>query len=384
MLIMSSDKRKGLVGVVVDETAICRVAETGPLTYRGYAIEDLVAHCGFKEVAYLILNGDLPTAAEFKRFRSQERKHRDISPVLMKLIREFPGETDSMARLRTAVSYLGLDDPQANDNSLEANRNKAVRMLARIPTIIAADYRIRRGLEPIPPRNDLAYAENFFQMIFGEIPEKTILHCFEVTQILYAELGFGPSTFAARVVASSLSDIYSAVTAAVGSLKGPLHGGANAGVVRTLLDIGEPAKVAAWVERALAEKQTIIGFGHRIFKRGDPRVSLLYAELEKVARLKNGGKWLEIQEILADIMLERRKLHPNLDYAAGLAYYLMGFDVELAPALFAMSRVVGWSAHVMEQLAANKLIRPVGAYIGPAQRTLEAGYPRLAGKGAAS
>ncbi len=371
MLIMSSDKRKGLAGVVVDETAISRVNETGPLTYRGYEIQDLVEHCTFKEVAYLILYGELPTPSQFRRFQTKERNYRSVSAELIDVIRRFPTTADPMARLRTAVSFLGLEDPQADAIQREENLEKAIKMLARIPTIIAAGYRLHKGLEPIPPRPELAFSENFFHMCFGEAPEKAVRRCFDISLILYAELGFGPSTFAARVVASSLSDIYSAVTAAIGSLKGPLHGGANAGVMRMLLDIGEPERVQAWADQALANKQTVIGFGHRIFKRGDPRVPILYAELQKLARLRGGEKWMQMQEILADVMRERKALYPNLDYLAGLAYYLMGFEVEMATPVFAMSRVTGWSAHVMEQLVANKLIRPISSYIGPAQRSVE-------------
>jgi len=368
MLTMSSDKRKGLAGVVVDETAITRSAETGPLTYRGYEIQDLVKHCSFKEVAYLILYGELPTPAQLRQFQTKERNYRDISPELTALIRQFPAHTDPMARLRTAVSYLGLEDPEANDNRREANLEKAIKMLARMPTIVATGYRCHKGLEPIPPRRDLNFAENFFHMCFGEVPEKTVLRCLNTSLILYADLGFGPSTFAARVVASSLSDIYSAITAAIGSLKGSLHGGANADVMRMLLEIDEPERLSDWVEAALASKRTIFGFGYRVFKRGDPRVSILYAEVQKLAKLREGEKWTTMQEQLADIMRERKGLYPNLDYVAGLAYYLMGFGVEMATPIFAISRVTGWSAHVMEQLTANKLIRPIGSYVGPAQR----------------
>ncbi|HYQ92003.1 MAG TPA: citrate/2-methylcitrate synthase, partial [Candidatus Competibacteraceae bacterium] len=224
MLTMSSDKRKGLAGVVVDETAITRAAETGPLTYRGYEIHDLVKHCSFKEVAYLILYGELPTPSQLRSFQTKEREYREISPELTALIRQFPPSADPMARLRTAVSYMGMEDPDANDNRREANLEKAIKMLARMPTIVATGYRCHKGLEPIPPRRDLSFAENFFHMCFGEVPEKTVLRCLDTSLILYADLSFGPSTFAARVVASSLSDIYSAITAAIGSLKGPLHG----------------------------------------------------------------------------------------------------------------------------------------------------------------
>jgi citrate synthase len=370
MLTISSDTRKGLVGVVVDETAISRVAESGPLTYRGYEIQDLAAHCRFDEVAYLIFYGDLPTPTELHNFREEKRRYRPISQELVNLIEQFPASADPMARLRTAVSFLGVEDPQANDNTLEANRQKALKLLARLPTLIANDYRLHRGLERIPPRLDLDFVANFFYMCFGKVPEQTVLRCFEISLILYAELGLGPSTFTARVVASSLSDIYSAVTAAIGSLKGPLHGGANAEVMRTLLEIGKPERVEAWVERALAGKKMIVGFGHRIFKQGDPRVPILYAELQQLARLKNAQKWLDLDTRLSQAMRERKGLYPNLDHLAGLVYYLMGFDIEFATPIFAMSRVTGWCAHVMEQLAANKLIRPIGTYVGPPQRAV--------------
>jgi citrate synthase len=263
-----------------------------------------------------------------------------------------------------------MQDPQAEDNSPEANLEKAIKLLARIPTIIATDYRFRTNQERIPPRQDLSFAENFFHMCFGQAPEQSVLRCFDVSLILYAELGFGPSTFTARVVASSLSDMYSAVTAAIGSLKGPLHGGANAGTMHTLQEIGEPENVQAWVDNALTHRRTIIGFGHRIFKRGDPRVPILHNELQYIAQHKNAQKWLDMQSSLAKILHKRKRLCSNLDSVAGLAYYLMGFNTELATPIFAMSRVTGWTAHIIEQLAANKLIRPIGAYTGPAHRFL--------------
>lgn len=371
MLTISSDIRKGLVGVVVDETAIARVGETYPLTYRGYEIGELTKHCSFEEVAYLILTGDLPTTQQLKHFLAKERSHREISTDTIDLIRRFSFTADPMARLRTAVSFLGVEDPKANDNGPAANREKAIKLWACVPTVIAADYRLHKGLDRIPPRQDLSFAENFFHMCFGEIPDEKVLRCFSVSLILYAELGLGPSTFAARVVASSLSDLYSAVTAAIGSLKGTLHGGANAGVMHMLMEIGEPDRVQSWLDRAVAEKKTIIGFGHRVFKRGDPRVPILYGELQQLAQTGAAKKWLELQATLTRSVLESKALHPNLDYLAGLAYYLMGFDIEMATPIFAMSRIVGWSAHVMEQLVANKLMRPVGAYIGPAQRSIE-------------
>ena len=368
MLTMSSDTRKGLAGVIVDDTAISSVGENLPLLYRGYPVEELAARCNFKQVAYLILHGELPKPAEFERFRNQERGCRNISPNMEAMIRQFPPTGTAMERLRTAVSYLGMEDPESEDNSPAANLEKATKLIARIPTIIAMDYRYRHGLEPIPPRSDLWFAENFFHMCFGEVPEQAVLNCFETALILYMDLGFGPSTFTARSVASSLSDIYSAVTAAIGSLKGELHGGAPAAVMRMLLEIGEPENAQAWIDTALANKETIIGFGHRIYKLGDPRGPTMYAKLLEMVKLRNGQKWIGIQEILASTMLKRKGLYPNVDYLSGPAYYLMGFEIDLFTPIFAMSRAVGWTAHVMEQLASNKLIRPIGTYVGPPRR----------------
>lgn len=370
MLIMSSDTRKGLVGVLVDETAISRVGEHTSLSYRGYEIQDLVTYCSFEEVAYLILYSDLPNTKELIDFQKHKRGYREISDHLIATIRKFPNTTNPMARLRTAVSYLGMEDPQAEDNSPSANLEKTLKLLARIPTIIATDYRYRHGLERIPPDQELGFIENFFNMCFGEIPEKPLLHCLDVSLILYAELGVTPSTFTSRAVASSLSDIYSAVTAAMGSLKGTLHGGANAAVMRMLLEIGDPQKAQDWINNALTNKQTIFGFGHRVYKRGDPRVPTLYPALLELAQLKNGQNWIEMQEILAEAMQTRRNLRPNIDFLTGLAYYLMGFDIDLFTPIFAMSRITGWSAHIMEQLASNKLIRPMSAYVGPAHRSI--------------
>jgi len=375
MLTMSSDTRKGLVGVIVDETAISRVSEHHSLIYRGYEIQDLAEHYTFKEVVYLILNGELPTLEQFTAFRTKERSYREISPYLIRVIQNFPDTGTPMERLRTAVSYLGMEDPQAEDLSPEANMDKAIRMFARLPTIVATDYRLRRGLERIEPRTDLNYAENFFHMCFGHIPAREVLNCFDKAALLYSELNFTPSTFTSRVVASSLSDIYSAVTAAIGSLKGTLHGGANAAVMRTLLEIGEAKNAQAWIDDALARKQTVIGFGHRVYRRGDPRGPIMYEILLELARLNNGQQWLDIQEIIAKTMLERKNLYPNIDYLAGPAYYLMGFEIELFAPIFAMSRIASWSAHILEQLASNKLIRPVSNYTGPAQRDL----PKSAG-----
>jgi citrate synthase len=366
---MSSDVRKGLEGVVVDETAISR-RDINELTYRGYPVRDLANYCRFEEVAYLIWDGELPSPTQLDDFQNEKRKHREISDYLIGVIRAFPKAADPMDTLRTAVSYLGLEEPEAVDYDPAQNRDRAMRLLAKIPTIIATDYRHRKGLERIPPDPELGFAANFFNMYFGQVPQREVLDCFEIALILYAEHGFNPSTFTARIVASTLSDIFSATTAAIGALKGSIHGGANAGVMRMLLEIGEAERAQAWLDGALAAKRKIMGFGHRVYKRGDPRVPIMHAVLGTLADIQQDWKWLEIQEIVTHTMLQRKHMHPNIDYKAGPIYYLMGFDIDFFGPLFVMSRVVGWTAHFMEQLAFNRMIRPRSSYVGPALRSL--------------
>jgi len=369
MLIMSSDVRKGLEGVIVDETAIAKT-DVHSLTYRGYPVQELAQHCSFEEVAYLIWNGDLPTTEQLEAFKQEEIEQREISEPLISVIRSFPPTAHPMDALRTAVSHLGMEAPDVMDNSPEANRNKAVRLLAQIPTIAAADYRYRQGLERIPPSAELSFSANFFNMCFGQIPSQEVLDCFEVAFISYAEHGFNSSTFTARIVASTLSDMYSAVTAAIGSLKGSLHGGANAGVMRMLLEIGKPELAQSWVDSALAAKRKVMGFGHRVYKRGDPRVPIMHAALNEMVRSTGDHQWLDIQEIVTRTMWERRRMYPNIDYEAGPTYYLMGFDIDIFGPLFVMSRLVGLTTHFTEQMAFNRMIRPISSYVGPTQRAL--------------
>lgn len=363
------DIRKGLDGVIVDTTAISKVmVDTNSLTYRGYPVQDLAANCIFEEVAHLLWDGDLPTAAQLAAFSAEERKHRALSDDLVAVIRRFPKGAHPMDSLRTAVSFLAMEDPEADDNSDSANRHKALKMMAKIPTIIATDYRVRNGLEVISPRDDLTFTENFFHMCFGAVPEPEVLKCFDISMTLYAEHSFNASTFAARVAISTLSDIYAAVVAAIGTLKGPLHGGANEAVMEMLLEIDDPAKARAWMEDALENKRKVMGFGHRVYKRGDSRVPTMHDAFLKMAQLRNGQKWVEIEDILKDVMVSRKNIYPNLDYPAGPAYYLMGFEIKMFTPIFVMSRITGWTAHVIEQLSANKLIRPVSHYIGHEER----------------
>ncbi|MEU1550992.1 bifunctional 2-methylcitrate synthase/citrate synthase [Nocardia sp. NPDC005745] len=364
---------KGLAGVVVDTTAISKVVpETNSLTYRGYAVQDLAAHCGFEQVAYLLWHGELPTDAELERFCQQERAWRRADRSLLSLVAKMPDNCHPMDVVRTAISYLGAEDPAEDDNSARANRAKALRMFAVLPTIVAADHRRRHGLDPVAPHSHLGYAENFLNMCFGTIPSRELVKAFEVSLILYAEHSFNASTFAARVVTSTLSDIYSAVTAAIGALKGPLHGGANEAVMRDMLEIDDPALAEKWLRDKLAEKEKIMGFGHRVYKNGDSRVPAMKKAFLDIAAATDGRKWVRMYEILERAMNEATGLAPNLDFPTGPAYYLLGFDIEVFTPIFVMSRITGWTAHIIEQGESNALIRPLSAYIGVPQRSVVA------------
>ncbi|WP_086820462.1 bifunctional 2-methylcitrate synthase/citrate synthase [Allokutzneria sp. NRRL B-24872] len=362
---------KGLSGVVVDTTGISMVnPESNSLTYRGYPVQELAEHCRFEEVAHLLWHGDLPDAQQLAAQNEAERAQRALPPELVSTLLSLPASAHPMDTLRTAVSILGANDPLEEDNSPEANQAKALRLFAVLPSVVALAQRRRRGLLPITPRADLGYAENFLYMTFGEVPEPTIVRAFEVSLVLYAEHSFNASTFTSRVVTSTLSDLYSAVTAAVGALKGPLHGGANEAVMATFEEIGSADRAGQWLAEALAAKRTIMGFGHRVYKKGDSRVPTMRRALEEVAAARDGGRLLELYEALASAMLEAKGLHPNLDYPAGPAYHLMGFDTPIFTPIFVAARITGWTAHITEQLAANSLIRPTSLYTGPEERAV--------------
>ncbi|WP_017542806.1 bifunctional 2-methylcitrate synthase/citrate synthase [Nocardiopsis prasina] len=372
--------RKGLAGVVVDTTEISMVDEaSNSLTYRGYPVQDLAASCTFEEVAYLLWYGELPTSGQLREFTARERANRALDRHTLDLLRRLPETAHPMDVLRTAISYLGADDPTEDDNSVEANRVKAEAMMARLPTVVAADHRRRQGLDPIQPDPGLDYAENFFHMCFGEVPETEVVRCFEVSMILYAEHSFNASTFTARVVTSTLSDIYSSVTAAIGALKGSLHGGANEAVMHMLQEIGSADRASDWLDTALAEKRKIMGFGHRVYKHGDSRVPTMREALDRMAALKGADELMELYEALETAMVERKGIHPNLDYPAGPAYHLMGFEVPTFTPLFVMARITGWTAHILEQQEANALIRPLSSYTGRERRSVPLPAQRLAG-----
>jgi citrate synthase len=362
---------KGLAGVVVDTTAISKVVpETNSLTYRGYPVQDLAARCSFEEVAYLLWHGELPNDGQLALFTQRERAHRRLDRSLLSLIAKQPDTCHPMDVVRTVISYLGAEDALEDDHSADANYAKAVRMYAVLPTIVAADMRRRRGLEPIAPHSHMNYAQNFLHMCFGEVPEQVIVEAFEQSMVLYAEHGFNASTFAARVVTSTRSDIYSAVTAAIGALKGPLHGGANEAVMHDMLEIGTADMAADWLQDKLSRNEKIMGFGHRVYRYGDSRVPTMKKALERVAAARDGRRWLDIYDVLEEGMAAATGIKPNLDFPTGPAYYLMGFDIGCFTPIFVMSRITGWTAHIMEQTASNALIRPLSEYVGTPQRAL--------------
>lgn len=367
---------RGLAGVVVDTTEISTVIpETNSLTYRGYPVQDLAAHRSFEEVAHLLWHGELPDEAQLRDFRARESALRPLDRTTAELLAKLPETCHPMDVLRTAVSFFGAEDPTEDDGRPAPNLTKSLTLLAKLPTVVAADQRRRRGLAPIAPDPDLGYAENFFHMCFGTVPAPEVVRCFEISLVLYAEHSFNASTFTARVVTSTLSDLYSAVTAAIGALKGPLHGGANEAVMHMLDEIGDPARAADWLDGALAAKRKIMGFGHRVYKHGDSRVPIMQAALDDlIARTADPetARLAALHTALRRAMLERKGIHPNLDYPAGLAYHLMGFDTPVFTPIFVMSRITGWTAHITEQLAHNALIRPLASYDGPGQRAVPA------------
>ncbi len=360
---------KGLAGVVVDTTSISKVVpETNSLTYRGYPVQDLATQCSFEQVAYLLWHGELPTDGQLQLFSQRERASRGLNRSMHSLLAKLPDTCHPMDVVRTAISYLGAEDPDEDNSSTEANYAKSLRMWAILPTIVAADMRRRRGLEPIAPHHGLGYAQNFLNMCFGTVPEPVIVQAFEQSMVLYAEHSFNASTFAARVVTSTQSDIYSAVTAAIGALKGSLHGGANEAVMHDMIEIGTAAKAPEWLHGKLSRKEKIMGFGHRVYRNGDSRVPTMKAALERVVAARGGSQYLDIYRVLESGMLATNGIKPNLDFPTGPAYHLMGFDIPSFTPIFVMSRITGWTAHVIEQSADNRLIRPLSNYTGVAQR----------------
>ena len=366
---MSIEIKKGLMGVTVDETSISKVMpEINSLTYRGYAAQDLCANCGFEEVAYLILNGNLPNKKQLIVFKKEERADRKLSKSLIKVLKQIPKKAHPMDVARTAVSVMGLEDKETFDNSPKANMRKTMRIFAKTPVALAVFYRLRKGQKIIEPKKNLSFAENFFHMCFGKVPNKDIVKAFDVSLILYAEHSFNVSTFTARTITSSLSDIHGAITGAIASLKGPLHGGANEEVMHMMKKIKKPENAEKWINKALDNKDVVMGFGHRVYKSGDSRVPTMREYFGKVAKIKKDKKFEKIYDILEKVMIDRKNIYPNVDYPTGPTYHLMGFDTDFFTPIFVISRITGWAAHIIEQHSTNKLIRPLAAYNGSKYR----------------
>ncbi|AQY02839.1 MULTISPECIES: bifunctional 2-methylcitrate synthase/citrate synthase [Microbacterium] len=372
------DIKKGLAGVVVDTTAISKVnPETNSLLYRGYPVQELAATQPFEAVAYLLWHGELPDAAQLAAFRATEREHRALADNVKTAIDLVPVEAHPMDEVRTAVSLIGASDPNAGGSVLDAggspeqNLERSIRLFAALPAIVAYGQRRRRGEQLIEPRDDLDYSANFLWMTFGEEPDPVVVDAFNRSMILYAEHSFNASTFTARVITSTLSDLYSAVVGAIGALKGPLHGGANEAVLHIFDEIGEASNVVPWLDDALAEKRKIMGFGHRVYKSGDSRVPTMKAALDTLVEHYDRPEVAELYDALESEFVARKGIYPNLDYPSGPAYNLIGFDTLTFTPLFVAARVTGWTAHVIEQAGANALIRPLSLYDGVDERHIE-------------
>ncbi|MEX0644146.1 MAG: bifunctional 2-methylcitrate synthase/citrate synthase [Parvularculaceae bacterium] len=371
-----TEVKYGLAGVYADDSAISKVMpEINSLTYRGYKVQDLATKCRFEEVAYLIWNGELPAKKELDKFSALEKSERGLSENILKSMRLFNKKAHPMDRLRTAVSFLGQEDNTTDDSSPKGLYEKSIRLFAKIPEIVAADFRLKSGKEPIASSKDLPFCENFFQMCFGKVPAPEIVKCFDISMTLYAEHTFNASTFTARAIASSMSDLYSAITGAIGSLKGPLHGGANEAVMHMLKEVGDPDGAREWMLTALKEKRKIMGFGHRVYRSGDSRVPTMtdaFRKMVDVIDTEDAKKLWKTSRILDETMVKEKGIYPNLDFPTGPAYYLMGFDIPIFTPIFVVSRITGWTAHVIEQLGDNKLVRPLSNYTGVAQREVVA------------
>jgi 2-methylcitrate synthase len=378
--VSDEEVRKGLAGVVADYTAISKVnPESNSLLYRGYPVQELAAAKSFEEVALLLWTGELPSEEELTVFEAFERANRALDANVKAAIDLLPLDCHPMDVGRTAVSVLGANHALAEDSSPEAELEKAKSLFAHFPAVVAYDQRRRRSLAPVAPRDDLDYSQNFLWMAFGEEAAPEVVDAFRVSMVLYAEHSFNASTFTARVITSTLSDLHSAVTGAIGALKGPLHGGANEAVMHTFDEIGirkeetreeAATRAKAWMEDALAKKKKVMGFGHRVYKNGDSRVPTMKGALDKMIAYFDRPEMLGLYDGLEQAMQEAKAIKPNLDYPAGPTYHLMGFDTDMFTPIFIASRITGWTAHIMEQRASNALIRPLSAYNGVDERHL--------------
>jgi citrate synthase len=356
----------GLEGVVAAESSIGDVdGINGVLIYQGLDIHDLAEHATFEEVVYLLWHGRLPKREELAALRRELAAEMTLPAEVSELLRRFPGDAEPMDSLRTAVSALAFYDAGARDLSREGALRTATKLTAQFPVVVAAIDRIRNGKEPVAPKAELNLAANFLYMLKGELPSEREARIFDVCLILHADHELNASTFTARVIAGTLADMYGAVTGAVAALSGPLHGGANTNVMKMLLEIEDPARAEEWLRDALARKKKIMGFGHRVYKTEDPRSVWLRKFSKEMGEAKGETRWNEILERLREVMFRDKKLYPNVDYYSGSAYYLMGIPLDLFTPIFAVSRISGWTGHILEQYANNRLIRPRADYVGP-------------------
>ncbi len=368
----------GLEGVIAGESAISRVDPEAGLIYRGYDIADLAVHASYEEVVWLLLHGELPTTTQLAGLSRELAEERSLPAAVVGLLRLMPPTAHPMDSLRTGVSMLAAFDPDLDDNEPAANLRKAVRIIAKASSVISTGWRLAQGEELLPPQNSLTHAGNFLYQIYGDVPELWRMEIMDTVLVLYADHEFNASTFAARVTASTLADIYAAITTALGTLKGPLHGGANEESMKMLREIGSPDRAESWVKAKLARKEKIMGFGHRVYRQGDARVPVMRELARELGRRFGQERWAEICEQLEEVMRREKDLCANLDLYAAPVFYLLDIPSKLNTPIFACARVAGWCAHVLEQQAHNRLIRPRSLYVGPPRREYQAGLKQSA------
>jgi citrate synthase len=355
----------GLEDVIAANSAISDIiGPQGKLTYRGIDIHDLARHSSFEETTYLLWFGTLPTREALGEFSSELASHRGLQQPVLTLMKDFPRTATPMDALRTALSALAFYDPQAHEASLDANLAKAMRVTAQTATIVAAYEQIRRGRAPVEPVTNGSHAENFLWMLFGAEPDPLYVRAMDLALILHADHEFNASTFAARVTAATLADMYSAVVSAIGALAGPLHGGANEQVMKMLQKIGDPARVEAYVTERLDAHQKISGFGHRVYRTEDPRATHLREMSRQLGEHVGNLRWYEISRKVEEVVMRQKHLYPNVDFYSASCYFTMGIPIDMFTPVFAVSRMAGWTAHILEQYADNRLIRPRAEYVG--------------------
>lgn len=361
--------KAGLEGIVVGDSAIGHVdGEGGRLIYRGYSVQDLAEHCSFEEVSYLLWKGELPNARQLTELKRTLAAHRPLTARMHQVLMQLPASAPPMSLLRTAVSAMGLTDPRAESADPAVNLEMAGEITAQVPSVVASIHRVRRGLLPVEPEPGLSTAANFLFMLQGRRPDELAEQIFDDCLVLHVEHGFNASTFTARVIASTLSDIYSAVTGAIGALRGPLHGGANQKVMVMLQEIGKPERAADYIRDLLARKQKVMGFGHRVYRTDDPRATVLRRWCRVLGERTGQPQWADISAVIEKVMEEEKGLNCNVDFYSASVYHMLGIPSDLFTPIFAMSRMVGWTAHVLEQYANNRIIRPLSNDVGPMDR----------------